>query len=291
MDITALPHHEVMVKGSRMHYLTLGRGKPVVFIHGIPTSSYIWRKVIAKPGLRNQCFLVDLIGMGESDKPKIQYSINDHIEYFRLFMEGLDLTQPATLVMHGWGSIIGLAYARMHPDKIKGIVLIEPYFNLSEEYTEISSTVSELVRLASDDPEKLRYIMIEENYMVEKIMPMLMARRIPDDDFNVYRKPFEQKENRQILFQFALEQPHRDINSPVVELVKQNTQWLCESNVPKLLMYARPGFLTRMNNVIWTMNHFPNLTLVEVGNDIHYLPETCAPKIEETLSNWLLEQK
>src|SRR5262249_51621391 len=141
MDINALPHHYVMVKGAKMHYLTVGKGKPVVFVHGIPTSSYIWRKVIAKSGLRHQCILFDLIGMGESDKPDISYTINDHIDYFQGFMEGLELGQPVTLVMHGWGSVIGLAYARMNPDKVKGIVLIEPYFNLLEEYSEVSSTV------------------------------------------------------------------------------------------------------------------------------------------------------
>jgi len=291
MDINALPHQYVMANGARMHFLTVGKGRPVVFVHGIPTSSYIWRKVIAKTGLRHRCILVDLIGMGQSDKPDIQYTIEEHIDYFQSFMRGLELGQPATLVMHGWGSVIGLAFARMNPDKVKGIVLIEPYFNLSEEYSEVSSTVSELTRLAADDPEKLKYLMIEENYMVEKIMPMLMAHRLPDDDFNAYRKPFENKENRKVLLQFALEQPHRDINSPVLDLVKSNTDWLCESNLPKLIMYGRPGFLTRMNNIIWSMNHLPNITLVEVGNDLHYLQETCAPKIEETLSNWMLEHQ
>lgn len=291
MDVSALPHRTVTAKGSQMHYITLGKGKPVVFVHGIPTSSYIWRKIIAKPGLRHQCILVDLIGMGESDKPDIKYTINDHIDYFQSFMDGLGLTQPATLVMHGWGSIIGLAYARMNPGKVKGIVLIEPYFNLSEEYSEVSSTVNELVRLASDDPEKLKYIMIEENYMVEKIMPMLMARRLPDQDFEAYRKPFQQKEHRKVLLQFVMEQPHRDVNSPVIEMVRKNTNWLMDDPVPKLLMCANPGFLTRMNNVIWAMNHLANLTVVELGHDFHYLPETCAPKMEETLSKWLLEKQ
>src|SRR5438045_2683022 len=102
------PTHHVTVQGSKMHYTRTGKGNPVVFIHGMPTSSYVWRHIIPTVAKTADCIAVDLIGMGQSDKPDIQYTIHDHIKYFTGFINELGLTD-FSLVMHGWGSVIGFS--------------------------------------------------------------------------------------------------------------------------------------------------------------------------------------
>lgn len=110
----------VTVKGAKMHYIETGQGEPVLFIHGMPTSSYLWRNIIPKLADKAHCVALDLIGMGESDKPDIDYTVNDHISYVECFIEALGL-RNITLVMHGWGSVIGFDYARRHPKNIKAL--------------------------------------------------------------------------------------------------------------------------------------------------------------------------
>lgn len=277
--------HEVKVKGHKIYYSTQGKGKPVVFIHGIPTSSYIWRNVMPRVAAHHQCIALDLIGTGKSDKPNIDYTIQDHLDYFTGFIDALKLPS-FDLVMHGWGSIIGFEYARQHPEKISTMAFTEAYINLPEGKRDIPLPIQEIA-LLSHDPEKLKHLVYEENYIVEKLLPGAMLKKLSPEEFNHYRKPFEKKANRKVLWQYALEQPYRNPKSPAAKLVKQYSEWLKEAPHRKLMMYGMPGFLTSMSTVAWAIDHFSNLTVVEVGHGLHYLPETRATEIGETLAGWL----
>src|SRR3990167_11121560 len=104
----------VSIKGSNMHYVDSGSGSPILFLHGIPTSSYLWRHIIPALSSQARCIAPDLIGMGQSDKPDIDYRVFDHIAYLEEFIDALEL-KNITLVLHGWGSVIGFDYARRHP--------------------------------------------------------------------------------------------------------------------------------------------------------------------------------
>ena len=277
--------HDVKVKGHKIHYSTQGKGKPVVFIHGVPTSSFIWRNVMPRIASCHQCIALDLIGMGQSDKPDIDYTIQDHIDYFTGFIDALGLSS-FDLVMHGWGSIIGFEYARAHPEKINSLAFIEAYINLPENRRDIPLPIQEIA-IMSHDAEKLKHLVYEENYVLEKLLPGAMMKKLSPEELNHYRKPFEKKEHRKVLWQYALEQPYRNAKSPVVKLVKQYSEWLKESPHRKLMMYGMPGFLTGMSTVAWAIDHFSSLTVVEVGHGLHYLPETRAVEIGETLAGWL----
>ena len=116
----------IEILGSKMSYIDEGEGDPIVFIHGVPTSKRVWRGIIPELSQSARCIAVDLIGLGQSDKPDIDYSIDDHVRYFTQFMEALNL-ENATLVMHAWGSVIGFSYAMHHPNKIKGLAFFESY--------------------------------------------------------------------------------------------------------------------------------------------------------------------
>src|SRR3990167_5015514 len=110
----------VSVKGSKMHYIQAGAGDPMLFLHGMPTSSYLWRNILPALADRALCIAPDLIGMGASGKPDIDYTVFDHIEYIEGFIQALAL-RNITLVLHGWGSVIGLDYARRHAHNVRGI--------------------------------------------------------------------------------------------------------------------------------------------------------------------------
>jgi haloalkane dehalogenase len=277
--------HQVKVNGHHIHYVVQGKGKPVVFIHGIPTSSYLWRNVMSRVASHHRCIAPDLIGMGKSDKPDIDYSIRDHIDYFTKFIDALGLTS-FDLVMHGWGSIIGFAYAKQYPDKINSMAFVEAYINLPDTRRDAPLPVQEIAHLAHD-PEKLKHLIFEENYLVEKLLSHIMLKKLSPEELEHYRSPFKIKKHRKVLYQFALEQPYHNTKSPAAKLVKEYSEWLKKAPQRKLMMYGMPGFLTNMSTVAWAIDHLPNLTVVEVGHGLHYLPETRAIEIGETLAGWL----
>jgi haloalkane dehalogenase len=277
--------HHLKVNGHTMHYVVQGKGKPVVFIHGIPTSSYIWRNVMSRVAAHHRCIALDLMGMGKSDKPDIDYTIHDHIDYFTKFIEALDLPS-FDLVMHGWGSVIGFSYASRHPEKINSLAFVESYINLPDTNREAPLPVQELASLAHE-PEKLKHLIYEENYIPEKLLPNIMLKKLSAEEMENYLSPFKTKKHRKVLYQFALEQPYHNAHSPAVKLVKEYSEWLKDSPHRKLMMYGMPGFLTNMSTVAWAIDHLPHLTVVEVGQGLHYLPETRSIEIGETLSGWL----
>jgi haloalkane dehalogenase len=278
------PIHHVNVFGSKMHYARMGKGQPVVFIHGMPTSSYVWRHILPIIAKNADCIAVDLIGMGLSDKPDIKYSIHDHIKYFTGFIDGLKLKDVA-LVMHGWGSVIGLSYASQHEKNISSLAVVEGYVHVPP-IEELPLPVLELAYM-SRDRKKLERLIIEENYFVEKLLPSITLKKISQDVLDEYAKPFKEKKNRRVIYQFMLDQPFYNPKSAERKLIDDYSAWLQQTSIRKLLMYAIPGFLTPMSTVSWAIDHLPNLTVVELGEGLHYLPETRAQEIAQTLSGWL----
>ncbi len=275
---------QVNVHGSTMHYVVAGHGKPVLFVHGIPTSSYIWHHILPTVSEKAQCIALDLIGMGHSDKPKIAYTIDDHLHYFSGFIEALNLSD-ITLVLHGWGSVIGLTYAMRHPEKIKSLVLIESYVRLPQSLADIPLPVYELMQLAKE-PERAKRLVIDENYLVEKILPGITLKHLSAEELDIYRKPFVTKESRQVLWQFVQEQPHSKPDSQVSKYIADYSAWLQKTDIPKLMMYAVPGFLTPIATVAWAKQHLPQLQLVDLGEGLHFLPITCAAEVAKALANW-----
>lgn len=126
-DKVNIPSHFIDVHGAKMHYLESGAGRPILFLHGIPTSSYLWRNVIPQLSSLGRCIAPDLIGFGQSARPNIPYTVFDHIKYIEGFIEALNLKR-ITLVMHGWGSVIGLDYAMRHEKNCRGLVFYEAFY-------------------------------------------------------------------------------------------------------------------------------------------------------------------
>ena len=277
--------HYVQVHGSKLHYIKQGEGDPILFLHGIPTSGYVWRNII--PGLSSQaqCIALDLIGMGQSDKPVIQYSIEDHIYYVEGFIQALGL-RNITLVMHGWGSVIGFDYAMRNPKNIKALVFYESHARPALS-TDMLSLPLQMRAFVLGDKERNYNLIVHDNYFVEEFLPRAVLRKLTDKEMACYRKPFEAIESRQVLWQYFLDFPlGNNIHGNAFALMSRYSECLQRSLLPKLLLYSVPGFVTPMEDVVWCRNHLPNLTAIDIGYALHFAQETVPLAFRQYLADW-----
>ena len=245
----AIQSNKVSVHGSQMHYLSEGTGKPIVFLHGAPVSSYVWRNIIPKVARKALCIAPDFIGMGESDKPAIEYTIQDHIKYFEGFAKALELKE-ITLVMLGLGSVVGMAYAQKYPEKISGLVFTDAYLRLEKNRQDISLIFEKLKVLAQDDSTKLK-----------KMLTDAFWKTLQDN-------------------------PYVNPDSKVIPIIEKYSEWLEKTPVKKLLLYGGPGFITTKTAVSWAIKTLPNLKAVDLG-PAATMSDAMAAKFSEALLSWL----
>lgn len=275
--------HYVSIDGSKVHYIEQGEGDPILFLHGIPTSSYLWRKIIPYVSTLGRCIAPDLIGLGKSDKPNINYTITDHIAYMEKFIDLLKL-KNITLVMHGWGSIIGFDYAMRHEKNCKGLVFYEAYLR-PFQMDDISLPYQEQINLFQNPD--IEELILNSSYFVDKVIPQCMISPLKDDEMNHYREPFMKTGTGKALIQYLQEIPKGDKKGKVDQIIETYSKKLTESSLPKLMLYSVPGFITTIATAIWAKEHLPNLEIVEVGEDLHYAQESNPELMGETISVWL----
>jgi haloalkane dehalogenase len=279
----------VEILGSKIHYIESGEGDPILFLHGMPTSSYLWRHIIPRLDTLGRCIAPDLIGMGESDKPDIEYTILDHIKYIEKFIETLQL-KNITLIMHGWGSVIGLHYAMQHEANCKALVFYESYLRpITAE--DISLPYQEQLNMLQKQHNSADLI-LNTTYFVDKILPQGIMQALAEKDMAEYRKPFLTKGAGKVLNQYIKERPDVQSNTAITQLIADYSRQLTRSKLPKLLLYSIPGFITTMATAIWARDNLPNLELNDIGEELHFAQESNPELMGETISVWLqgLEQ-
>lgn len=275
----------IPVLGSNMHYVEEGEGDPILFIHGIPTSSYLWRNVIPSLSPLARCIAVDLIGLGKSDKPDIKYRVFDHIKYIEGFIKALKL-KNLTLVLHGWGSVIGFDYAMRHEDNVKALAFMESYVRYTSDWNSISLPLLELCALFNeieqqDDESK------EEVSFVSKFMPMAVMRELTQEEIKQYEEPFIEPGSSDPIWQCLRDLPiGYQGSSDVRDLINRYSKKLTQSKMPKLMIYAMPGYVTTMETVQWAKNKLPHLKLVDIGEDLSYIPESNPVALGKELAKW-----
>lgn len=280
-----LQSHYATVKSSRMHYLEMGAGDPILFLHGMPTSSYIWRHVIPVLSDNARCIALDLIGMGKSDKPDIAYRVFDHIAYLDAFIDALQL-KNITLVLHGWGSVIGLDYARRHENNIKAIACYESHLSPPTDWRQLSLPMQQFTSLLRNEKAAHRAI-VDQNYLVEKMLPRTMIHKLSEKEMQEYRAPFPTPESRKPLWQYVQELPMGDAKPhDVVELIRAYSNWLQKTTIPKLLLYAVPGFITTIESVQWSRDHLPNSELICLDDVLHCAQESAPEQFAQALLTW-----
>jgi len=275
---------KVKVRGVSMAFRQFGSGdQTMVFVHGMPTSSYIWRNIMNQMPEGVRCIAVDLIGMGDSDQPNIGYTVQDHIDYFKGFM---DVVCPGvcTLVLHGWGSVMGLDFMRQCPERVSGVALYEGYIKAVNHWDGLSLPVQELAADLSGENAARR--VLEDNYLIERFLPAGVMGGLNPDVLEVYRRPFVDHSSRKVLLQYVMDAPVGRPNSASLKVVRAYETMLLDADIPKLLLYAVPGFTTTIETVAWSKNFMRRITLVDLGEAYHFAQETCPRRFSNGLFKW-----
>lgn len=279
----------VDVNGVRMAYADLGRsdGNPIVFLHGNPASSFLWRNVVPSLKDMGRCIIPDLIGMGDSDKlpnsGEGRYSYKEHREYLFALLEQLCVTSNVTLVIHDWGSALGFDWANQHRNAVKGIAYMEALVRplTWEEWPESSRSVFKSLRTFKGEE-----MVLEKNFFVEKILPASILRNLTEDEMNEYRRPFKESgESRRPTLTWPRNIPLDREPLDVTEVIDDYATWLETSDVPKLFVDADPGvILTGLQRDY--CRRWPNQTEVQVKG-LHFIQEDSAKEIGDAIAEWL----
>jgi len=281
------PSKFIEVDGVPVHYVEAGVGAPVLFVHGNPTSSYLWRNVMPHVALAGRVIALDLPGFGKSGKSLTGYALQDQQRYFDGFIEALGL-KNLTLVLHQWGSVLGLDYARRYEHNVLGVVMIEPIvpplFPLAS-YDDLGPAGSMYRRLR--DPVAGRELVIRDNMLVEDILADgALTRDLTEAEIEAYRRPFLDPADREPILVWPSELPIAGEPARNVEAVERIGDWLRRSDMPKLLLYARPGSLVPPWAAEWMAEHYRNIEVIFVGYGMHYLQEDNPETIGRNIVNW-----
>jgi len=273
----------VEVHGSRMHYVEEGSGDPVLFLHGNPTSSYLWRNVIPHLSPLARCIALDLIGMGKSDKPDIEYRFFDHVRYVDGFIEALGL-RNITFVIHDWGSALGFHYARQHEGNVKGLAFMEAIVRpvTWDEWPEQARQMFQAFRT----PQVGWDLLVNQNAFVEQVLPGAIFRKLSQEEMARYREPYPDPASRRPTWRWPNEIPIEGESADVVEAAQAYADWLGKSDVPKLLLYAQPGAIMREPLVEWCRNNIRKLKAVDIGPGVHFVQEDRPHEIGEAIAQW-----
>jgi haloalkane dehalogenase len=229
----------VPVLDSHMAYVEVGVGAPIVFLHGNPTSSYLWRNVIPHLEASGRCLAPDLIGMGRSGKAAGgNYRLADHARYLDAWFEALGVANT-TLVVHDWGSALGFDWARRHPDRVRALVYMEAIvLPLTwNDWPEPARKIFQGLRSSAGEE-----LILEKNVFVERILPNSVLRKLTPEEMEQYRAPFRQPgESRRPTLTWPREIPIDGEPADVVALVEAYGAWHSKSLVPKLFINAEPG--------------------------------------------------
>jgi haloalkane dehalogenase len=272
------------VLDTRMAHVELGTGDPIVFLHGNPTSSYLWRNVMPHVEPLGRCLAPDLVGMGASGPSRGgSYRFVDHRRYLDAWMDAAGVTENVTLVVHDWGSALGFDWAHRHPDAVKGIAYMEAIVTpvTWDDWPESARPIFQAMRSPAGES-----IILEKNVFVERILPASVLRGLTEEEMAVYRAPFaEPGESRRPTLTWPREIPIEGEPPDVHGIVSDYSDWLSASDVPKLFVNAEPGsILTGRQREV--ARRWPNQREVTVSG-IHFIQEDSPHEIGEAIADWL----
>ena len=288
MPISSNPLEKKMVEvnGKQMAVHDSGSGQSVVFLHGNPTSSYLWRNIIPHVATTARCIAPDLIGHGDSDKlddtSPGQYTFVQHREYLDGVLDALDLGDDIILVIHDWGSALGFDWANRHRDRVAGIVFMEAIVRpvTWDEWPELARPIFQAFR--SDAGEEM---VIEKNLFVEAVLPGSIIRDFEPAEMDEYRKPFTEPQHRRPTLTWPRQIPIDGEPAEVVEIVQSYADWLSGASLPKLFVNADPGaILTGAQRDF--VRSWPNLSEVTVHGN-HFLQEDSPDEIGQAINDWM----
>lgn len=288
MSEAPLAKQTVDVRGRRMAYHARGEGRPILFLHGNPTSSYLWRDVIPELEGHGRLIAPDLIGMGDSDKlpdPQLDtYRFTTHRDFLDGFIDAvIGDSEPVVLVVHDWGSALGFDWANRHRDRVRGIAYMEAIVRPIAGWEEWSPSATPVFQgFRSDKGEQM---ILDRNLFVERVLPGSVLRKLSDAEMAEYRKPFVQREDRWPTLTWPREIPIAGEPADVVAIAAAYSQWLATSDIPKLFVNADPGAI-----LIGVLREFcrtwRNQTEVTVPGS-HFIQEDSGAAIGQAIAQWI----
>jgi haloalkane dehalogenase len=288
MNDSPLPKKALDILGRKVAVFEEGAGQPIVFLHGNPTSSYLWRNVI--PELRGQGRLIapDMIGMGDSEKLPSPgpdtYSYEAHRRYIWGLIDALIRPdEKIVLVIHDWGSALGFDWASAHPDRVRGIAYMEAIVQPIPDWTEWDPAVAPLFQgFRSEAGEKM---ILDDNMFVEGLLFGSNVRELSEVAKAEYRRPFLKREDRWPALSWPRQLPIGGEPAHIVELVQKYGKWMSENDIPKLFINAEPGALLK-GRVREFCRTWKNQTEATVKG-IHFIQEDSGPEIGRHIKAWL----
>jgi haloalkane dehalogenase len=282
-----MPYEKQFLKvfDQAMAYVDTRQGDPIVFLHGNPTSSYLWRNILPYLQGKGRCIAPDLIGMGDSEKLPASgpgsYTFVEHRRYLDGLLVSLGVERNAVLVGHDWGSVLAFDWARRHPNSVRGIAYMEALVQPVTWDQWSPGTRSFIERVRSSEGERM---ILEENRFVEWLLPERVMRTLTDAEMDAYRRPFrETGEARRPMLTWPRQLPIEGEPADVVEIVRANGAWLAANPVPKLFIKGEPGTIS--SEEIQFCRSWPNTTEVTVRG-LHFIQEDSPDEIGEALATW-----
>lgn len=274
------------VLGTRMAYVDVGEGAPVVFLHGNPTSSYLWRNVMPHLEGLGRLIAPDLVGMGDSaklaDSGPDRYTFIEHRLYLDALLDQLGVDADVTLVVHDWGSALGFDWANRHRDAVKGIAYMEAIVRPMgwDDWPDAARRVFQGFRSPAGDD-----MVLVNNTFVERVLPGSILRQLSDEEMGYYRRPYlDPGEGRRPTLTWPRQIPIAGEPPNVVTIVDAYAEWLANSPVPKLFINAEPGAILTgpQREFCRTWPHQHEVTVA--GN--HFLQEDSPDEIGTAIANW-----
>lgn len=283
-----LPKHLTTIDGHRLAHVEVGRGDPIVLLHGNPTSSYLWRDVMPPLAGLGRVIAPDLIGHGDSDKLPAsdgpgRYTLEGTYDLLAAHLAALGADRRVTLVSHDWGSALGFHWARLHPHQVRGIAYMEAIVTpLSswDHWPEKARGIFQGFRSAKGED-----LVLKRNMFIEGVLPGAILRKLSNEEMAVYRAPFRTEADRQPMLNWPRQIPIAGEPPQVVALVQQYARWLSTSSVPKLFVNAEPGSI-----LVGAQREFcrtwPNQQEVTVPG-LHFIQEDSGAAIGQAVAAWL----
>lgn len=277
----------VEVDGSRMAYVEMGEGRPFVFQHGNPTSSYLWRNIMPQLSDLGRCIAIDLIGMGDSDKlpdsGPDRYTFAEHRHYWRGALEALGVTSDVVFVIHDWGSALGFDWIADHPEATAGVCYMEGIVRPMtwDEWPESAREMFKTFRSPAGET-----VVLEKNVFVERVLPASIMRKLDDEEMAAYLEPFKNPgEDRRPTLTWPRQIPLDNEPADVCAVVERYGKFMQGSNLPKLLIDAEPGMI--LKGAPGAFCHtWPNQTEFTVKG-LHFIQEDSPNEIASAIRTWV----
>ena len=274
------------VSGKQIAYVEMGEGDPIIFQHGNPTSSYLWRNILPQLQSLGRCIAMDLIGMGDSEKLKdagsMTYSYATHKKYFDGFLDELGINNNTTLIIHDWGSALGFDWAHNNPKKVKAICYMEGIVQSMkwEDWNEDARGIFQGFRSPAGEE-----MIIEKNLFIEAVLPGSILRKLSDEEMNEYRRPFKDKKTRQPTLDWPRQIPLENEPPEICKIVDSYSQWMAKNDLPKLFINAEPGaiLIGKQREFCRTWKNQKEVTV----KGSHFIQEDSPNEIGSAIFDWL----